>query len=72
MSRKQRIGVVISNKASKTIIVAIQNSHKHPKYKKILKRTKRYMAHDEMNSSNNGDIVLCVATKLQWILIAGY
>ena len=58
MARKERIGIVVSNKPQKTIIVAIQTRYQHPKYGKILIKTKRYMAHDEENSSKCGDIVL--------------
>ncbi len=58
MVKKERIGVVVSNKAEKTIVVAIQTRYSHPKYGKILVKTKRYMAHDEKNSCNSGDIVL--------------
>ena len=58
MVKKERIGVVVSNKAEKTIIVAIQTRYQHPKYGKILIKTKRYMAHDEENTCNSGDIVL--------------
>ena len=58
MVKKERIGVVVSNKAEKTIVVAIQTRYQHPKYGKILLKTKRYMAHDEKNSCNSGDIVL--------------
>lgn len=58
MVKKERIGVVVSNKAEKTIVVAIQTRYQHPKYGKILIKTKRYMAHDEKNSCNSGDIVL--------------
>jgi small subunit ribosomal protein S17 len=58
MSKKQRIGIVVSNKANKTIIVAIQIRYQHPKYTKTLIQTKRYMAHDEMNSCHPGDLVL--------------
>lgn len=58
MVKKERIGVVVSSKAEKTIVVAIQTRYQHPKYGKILLKTKRYMAHDEENSSKSGDIVL--------------
>ena len=58
MVKKERIGVVVSNKAEKTIVVAIQTRYQHPKYGKILIKTKRYMAHDEKNACNSGDIVL--------------
>jgi small subunit ribosomal protein S17 len=58
MVKKERIGVVVSNKPLKTIIVAIQTRYQHPKYKKILVKTKRYMAHDELNLGKAGDVVL--------------
>ena len=58
MSKKERIGVVVSDKAEKTIVVAIQTRYSHPKYGKILVKTKRYMAHDEENKSKAGDIVI--------------
>jgi len=58
MTKKERIGVVVSNKPQKTIIVAIQTRYQHPKYGKILVKTKRYMAHDDQNTSKAGDLVL--------------
>lgn len=58
MARKERIGIVVSNKAEKTIVVAIQRKYQHPKYGKTLVKTKRYMAHDEQNTCNAGDLVL--------------
>lgn len=58
MVKKRRIGVVVSNKPNKTIIVAIQIRYQHPKYAKTLIKTKRYMAHDEDNDCNLGDIVI--------------
>jgi len=58
MARKERIGIVVSNKPQKTIIVAIQTRYPHPKYGKILVKTKRYMAHDEENICQSGDVVL--------------
>lgn len=58
MAKKERIGVVVSNKPQKTIIVAIQTRYQHPKYGKILIKTKRYMAHDEENICQAGDLVL--------------
>jgi small subunit ribosomal protein S17 len=58
MARKERIGIVVSNKPQKTIIVAIQTRYAHPKYGKILVKTKRYMAHDEENIGQSGDVVL--------------
>ena len=58
MVKKERIGIVVSNKAEKTIIVAVQTRYQHPKYGKTLVKTKRYMAHDEENSCKSGDVVL--------------
>jgi small subunit ribosomal protein S17 len=58
MVKKERIGIVVSNKPQKTIVVAIQTRYQHPKYGKILIKTKRYMAHDEENISQSGDVVL--------------
>lgn len=58
MVKKERIGVVVSDKPEKTIVVAIQTRYQHPKYQKILIKTKRYMAHDEENQCKAGDLVL--------------
>jgi len=58
MVKKERIGIVASNKTEKTIIVVIQTRYQHPKYGKTVLKTKRYMAHDEENSCKPGDIVL--------------
>ena len=58
MVKKERIGIVVSNKPEKTIVVAIQTRYQHPKYNKTLIKTKRYMAHDENNICNSGDLVL--------------
>jgi small subunit ribosomal protein S17 len=58
MVKKERIGIVVSNKAEKTITVAIQIRYQHPKYGKTLIKTKRYLAHDEENKCQSGDVVL--------------
>jgi small subunit ribosomal protein S17 len=58
MAKKERIGVVVSDKPEKTIVVSVQMRYQHPKYGKILIKTKKYMAHDELNSCKAGDIVL--------------
>jgi small subunit ribosomal protein S17 len=58
MVGKERIGVVVSNKPNKTIVVVIQQRYQHPKYGKILIKSKRYMAHDEKNEAKSGDLVL--------------
>ena len=58
MVKKERVGIVVSNKCEKTIVVAIQTRYQHEKYGKILIKTKRYMAHDENDSCKSGDVVL--------------
>lgn len=58
MTKKERIGIVVSNKAEKTIVVAIQIRYQHEKYGKTLIKTKRYMAHDEKNECQSGDLVI--------------
>jgi small subunit ribosomal protein S17 len=58
MAKKERIGTVVSDKADKTIVVSVQMRYQHPKYGKTLIKTKKYMAHDELNTCKSGDIVL--------------
>ena len=53
--RKTNVGKVVSNKMDKTIVVAIEDSVKHPLYKKIIKRTVKLKAHDDNNECNIGD-----------------
>lgn len=55
--RKQRTGVVTSNKMNKSIVVSVERRVKHPIYGKFVKKTKKFMAHDENNECNIGDIV---------------
>lgn len=61
--RKTRIGVVVSDKMDKTIVVAIENRVAHPLYKKIVKRTYKLKAHDENNECGVGDKVLVMETR---------
>ncbi len=61
--RKTRVGVVVSDKMDKTVVVAIQDSVKHPLYKKVIKRTVRLKAHDEQNSCGVGDKVVITETR---------
>jgi len=61
--RKERIGVVVSNKMDKTIVVAIEDHVKHPLYKKIVKKTYKLKAHDENNECNIGDKVKVMETR---------
>ncbi len=61
--RKTRVGIVVSDKMDKTIVVAIRDNVKHPLYKKIIKRTVRFKAHDENNICGIGDKVLIMETR---------
>ena len=61
--RKTRIGKVVSDKMDKTIVVAIEDSVKHPLYKKIIKRTVKFKAHDENNECGIGDRVEIMETR---------
>ena len=61
--RKTRVGVVVSNKMDKTIVVAIKDNVQHPLYKKFIKRTVKLKAHDENNVCNIGDKVEVMETR---------
>lgn len=61
--RKTRVGVVVSNKMDKSILVAIQRKVAHPIYRKYFKKTTKLMAHDENNETNMGDIVKIMETR---------
>jgi len=61
--RKTRIGQVVSDKMDKTIVVAIEDSVRHPLYKKTLKRTYKLKAHDENNECGIGDTVEVMETR---------
>ncbi len=61
--RKERIGVVSSNKMEKTIVVSETTRVKHPMYGKFVLKTKKYTAHDENNECNEGDKVLITETR---------
>ena len=63
MAVKERVGVVVSNKMEKTVVVAVENRAPHPKYRKIMVRTKRYKAHDEENKCKEGDRVRIQETR---------
>jgi small subunit ribosomal protein S17 len=63
MVKKERVGIVASNKSEKTIVILVQMRYQHPKYKKTVLKTKRYMAHDEKNDCKPGDIVLVEESK---------
>jgi 30S ribosomal protein S17 len=61
--RKTRVGKVVSDKMDKTIVVAIEDNVKHPLYKKVVKHTERFKAHDENNECNIGDRVEIMETR---------
>ncbi len=61
--RKTRVGVVISNKMQKSIVVVIERKVAHPLYKKYFKKTTKLMAHDEKNECNPGDVVKIMETR---------
>ncbi|MCL1464281.1 30S ribosomal protein S17 [Argonema galeatum] len=63
MAVKERVGLVVSDKMDKTVVVAIENRSPHPKYGKIVVRTKRYKAHDEENKCREGDRVRISETR---------
>jgi len=61
--RKQREGVVVSNKMTKSIVVEVESRLKHRKYGKFLKQRARFMAHDEKDECNIGDVVRIMETR---------
>ena len=62
-SRKTRVGKVVSDKMDKTVVVTVEDRVAHPIYKKIIKRTYRLKAHDEMNECGVGDTVKVMETR---------
>ena len=61
--RKERIGVVVSTKMQKSIVVEVKRKMMHPKYGKFILRTKKFIAHDEENTCNEGDTVRIMETR---------
>ena len=61
--RKTRVGKVVSDKMDKTVVVSIQDNVKHPLYKKIIKRSVKFKAHDEKNECGIGDRVMIIETR---------
>ncbi len=61
--RKNRVGFVVSDKMDKTVVIAIEEHVKHPKYGKIIKRTIRLKVHDENNECGVGDKILVAETR---------
>jgi small subunit ribosomal protein S17 len=74
MPVKQQIGIVVSNKMQKTIVVKVENRYSHPIYSKTLVKTTKYLAHDPLEECNIGDQVLVeecrpLSKKKRWKLI---
>lgn len=61
--RKERIGIVTSNKMNKSIVVSVERRMKHPKYGKFVKQTTKFTAHDEKDDCNIGDKVKIMETR---------
>lgn len=61
--RKVRVGTVVSDKNDKSVVVAVTRQFPHPLYKKIIKRTKKFHAHDEHNECGVGDVVKIMETR---------
>ena len=61
--RKERIGVGVSNKMDKSIVVAVERKEKHPMYGKFVKKTTKFVAHDEKNECSVGDTVRIMETR---------
>lgn len=61
--RKERVGIVVSDKMDKTVVVAVTDKSIHPVYKKTITKTRRFKAHDEENSCGVGDTVRIIETR---------
>ncbi|MCG8698830.1 MAG: 30S ribosomal protein S17 [Bacteroidales bacterium] len=61
--RKERVGVVVSNKMNKSIVIAVKRKEKHPIYGKFVNKTSKLMAHDEKQECNIGDTVRIMETR---------
>ena len=61
--RKTRVGLVVSDKMDKTVVVAVQEHYRHPVYKKVMRSTYKLKAHDETNECRVGDKVLVMETR---------
>ena len=63
MPVKEKVGIVVSNKMNKTVVVQVESRFPHPIYSKTMVKTKKYLAHDEMEQCNIGDEVLVQETR---------
>ncbi|PLX18800.1 MAG: 30S ribosomal protein S17 [Candidatus Muiribacterium halophilum] len=62
-NRKERVGVVVSNKMDKTVVVSVESKFRHPIYGKVVRRSKKYKAHDEENACGIGDTIKMMETR---------
>ena len=74
MSIKEKIGIVVSNKMQKTVVIKVENRFSHPVYAKTMVKTKKYLVHDEAEICNIGDQVLVqecrpLSKKKHWKLV---
>ena len=74
MPVKEKIGLVISNKMNKTIVIKVENRYSHPIYSKIMVKSKKYLVHDEMETCQLGDQVLInecrpLSKRKRWKLV---
>jgi small subunit ribosomal protein S17 len=61
--RKEKIGIVTSNKMEKSIVISVERKVKHPKYGKFVNKTTKFVAHDDANTCNIGDTVKIIETR---------
>jgi small subunit ribosomal protein S17 len=61
--RKERVGMVVSDAADKTVTVSVETLVEHPRYKKRIRRSKKFLAHDERNEARVGDTVRIIETR---------
>ena len=74
MPIKEKIGIVISDKMEKTVVIKVESRYQHPIYSKTMTKTRKYLAHDEMSKCNIGDQVLVrecrpLSKKKRWSVI---
>ena len=74
MAVKEKVGLVISNKMNKTIVIKVENRYSHPMYSKIMVKSKKYLVHDNLEQCNIGDQVLVkecrpLSKRKRWELV---
>jgi small subunit ribosomal protein S17 len=75
MPKREFQGFVVSDKADKTVVVQVEQMVQHPKYKKFIKRTRKFVAHDEKNEIKTGDTVVIqecrpISKRKSWLVIS--